>query len=172
MPRPKRVIVWTVAKGPSPEASREMRDTIAMLLGFINHHQPITKRSPREAQMIDRLLASIDRGESGGFVGLAPWAAAGLVNLASLVRSGAGYVRRCSRCELWFVTEDKRQMACPSPSCKQLRTRERVAAARRRDHEEQRRVHARVKSKAHNQAQRSLQMMRSQGESRHHDKNR
>jgi hypothetical protein len=60
--------------------------------------------------------------------GMAP-----LYNLAAFVHAGAMHLRRCARCQWWFVTKDTRQLVCKWSPCKQQQAREYQHAARRRD---------------------------------------
>jgi len=147
MPRPKRVRVTTLAQGPSPDARAEVWLTIDHLMGVVNQQQPMTPKSPGTARMLDAAFTAISRGEAGGFVNWAPWAALAMVNLASLVKGGACYLRRCPRCGLWFLSRDKRRFVCAFVLCKRLRARARTAATRRRLRDDNRRARERVHAK-------------------------
>jgi hypothetical protein len=56
-----------------------------------------------------------------------------LYNLTAFVHAGVMHLRRCARCQWWFVTKDTRQLVCKWSPCKQQRSRERMKAARRRE---------------------------------------
>jgi hypothetical protein len=135
--------VFTVAPGPSPNASTELWTNIGHLLAYTNHHQPITDQSAWPARMFDHALTAISRREPGAFVNWAPWAASAMLSLASLVNSGRWYLRRCRRCALWMLVKDQRHRTCHP--CQRAAARERVAKARRREREQQRRARVTVK---------------------------
>lgn len=152
MPRRKRTTVRTVAVGPSDAARHELRAQIDDVLTFANKHvanawveSEAAYRSMGDA--IHRVLTAVSVGGSAGFSGWPEWAALGVSNIRALLTTGGYYLRRCRECDLWFLVHHRRRVRCNRPACRKAASRQRTAAARRREFEQQRRARALARMK-------------------------
>ncbi len=143
MGRPKRVQILTRAPA-GPAGVAELWDGIDRILVFANRHRDPS--ASHHAHEVHRALTLLSEGAS--HYNLKAWPLAAIMafrNFVAIVHRGGYYVRRCPRCDNWFLLKDRRRRTCYRKPCRQALAAQRQAAARRREYERQRRARARLK---------------------------